>query len=131
MNTNGTSAVAASYNITARSIAGGLTAAGTNAVVPFSGVAANYLSLDRFTNTGPLPLTVTYTVVGISGASCTGDPQVITVTVDPEPVVSNLLDLTQCSDVAIGLLLNTNGTSVGASSYNITARTVADRKSVV
>ncbi len=125
LNTNGTSAIAASYNITARAIDPGLIAAGTNVAVPFNGVAANYLAADRFTNTGALPLTVTYTVVGLSGTGCAGNPQAITVTIQPEPVVSNALNLSQCSDVAIGLTLNTNGTSVGAATYNITARSVS------
>jgi gliding motility-associated-like protein len=125
LNTNGTSAIAASYNITARTIDPGLAAAGANVAVPVNGVAANYLAADRFTNPGLAPLQVTYTVVAISGAGCSGNPQVITVTINPEPVVSNLLDLTQCSDVAIGLTLNTDAGSVFAATYNITARSVA------
>ncbi len=125
LNTNGTSAIAASYNVTASTVAAGLVPAGANAVVPFNGVPANYLSADQFTNTGSVPLNVTYTVVGVSGSACSGDPQVVTITINPEPVVSNTLDLTQCSDVGIGLVLNTNGTSVAAANYNITARTVA------
>lgn len=125
LNTNGTSVIAASYNVTARTIAPGLTAAGTNVAVPANGVVAGYLAADRFTNTGAVPLQVTYTVEGISSAGCIGNPQVITITIEPEPVVSNTLDLTQCSDVAIGLTLNTNGTSVAAATYNITARSVS------
>ncbi len=125
LNTNGSSAIAANYNVTARTIAGGLVAAGTNVAVPANGVPANYLSADKFTNSGAVPLTVTYTVVGISAAGCSGNPQVITITIEPEPVVSNTLDLTQCSDTAIGLVLNTNGTSVAATTYNISARTVS------
>ncbi|MBL7849295.1 MAG: gliding motility-associated C-terminal domain-containing protein, partial [Cyclobacteriaceae bacterium] len=125
LNTSGTSVIAASYNVTARTIDPGLVAAGTNVAVPANGVAANYLSADRFTNTGAVPLSLTYTVAGISAAGCVGNPQVITITINPEPVVSNTLDLTQCSDVATGLTLATNGTSVAASSWNITARSVS------
>lgn len=125
LNTNGTSVIAASYNVTARTIDAGLTAAGTNAAVPSNNVAANFLASDKFVNNGAVPLTVTYTVVGVSAAGCVGNPQVITITINPEPVVSSALDLTQCSDVAIGLMLTTEGTSVAAANYNITARTVA------
>jgi hypothetical protein len=35
-------------------------------------------------------------------------------------VVATNLDATKCSDVATGLILNTNGTSVVAANYNIT-----------
>lgn len=123
--TNGSSVAAANYNITTRTIAGGLTPAGTNAVVPATSVAANYLANDRFTNTGTTPLTVTYTVVPVSGVPCTGQPQVITITINPEPVVANGLDKTVCSDLPVALTLNTVGTSVAAGSYNITSRVLA------
>lgn len=125
LNTNGTSVAAANYNITARNIAPGLVAAGGNAVVPATGVAANYLAGDVFTNTGAVPLTVTYTVMGVSTAGCDGDTRVITVTINPEPVVSTLLNTTVCSDLATGLTLNTNGTSVAAANYNITLRNIS------
>jgi gliding motility-associated-like protein len=123
--TNGSSVAAANYNITTRTIAVGLSPAGTNAVVPASSVAANYLANDRFTNTGTTPLTVTYTVVPVSGVPCTGQPQVITITINPEPVVANGLDKTVCSDLPIALTLNTVGTSVAAGSYNIASRVLA------
>ncbi len=125
LSTNGTSVAAANYNITNRTIAAGLTPNVTNAVVPATGVATGYLSNDKFTNTGLVPLLVTYTVVPVSGALCVGKPQVITITINPEPVVSSLLNSTSCSDASIGLLINTNGTSVAALNYNITARAIS------
>lgn len=124
LNTNGTSVAAATYSITARTIAPGLTAAGTNVVVPASNVAANYLSTDKFTNTGSLPLTVTYTVVPFSGVPCQGASKTITITINPEPVVASGLDKSICSGLSTGLTLNTNGTSVAASSYNILSITI-------
>ena len=123
--TNGTSVAAANYNITARTIAAGLIPAAGNAVVSATGVAANYLAGDKFTNTGAISLAVTYTVVPVSAAGCLGDPKVITITIDPEPVVSSTLDASACSDAAIGLILNTNGTSVAAANYNFTSRILA------
>ncbi|MBL7871313.1 MAG: gliding motility-associated C-terminal domain-containing protein [Cyclobacteriaceae bacterium] len=122
--TNGTSVSAANYNVTARAVTAGLTGAGTNVAVPASGVAANYLSGDIFTNTGAVARTVTYTVVPVSASGCLGDPKNIIITINPEPVVANGLDRTVCSDLSVGINLTTNGTSVGASTYNITARTI-------
>lgn len=124
LNTNGTSVAAATYSITSRTIAPGLTAAGTNVAVPASNVAANYLSTDKFTNTGSLPLTVTYTVVPFSGVPCQGASKTITITINPEPVVASGLDKTICSGLSTGLTLNTNGTSVAAGSYNILSITI-------
>ncbi|MBS1487030.1 MAG: gliding motility-associated C-terminal domain-containing protein [Bacteroidetes bacterium] len=123
--TNGTSVGAANYNITAISITAGLVASGTNAVVPASGVVATYLQNDVYTNTTNSALTVSYTVIGVSAATCMGNPQVITMTINPEPVVSTLLNTTKCSGTNIALTLNTNGSSVSAATYNITARTIA------
>ncbi|MBX7125560.1 MAG: hypothetical protein K1X47_07695, partial [Cyclobacteriaceae bacterium] len=125
LNTNGTSVAALNYNVTAVSAAAGLTAGAGNAAVPANLVAANYLAGDTYRNVGAVPLTVTYTVVPISAAGCVGDSKVITMTISPEPVMSNTLDATVCSQVATGLTLNTNGTSIGAASYSVTAVTIA------
>ncbi|MBS1490739.1 MAG: gliding motility-associated C-terminal domain-containing protein [Bacteroidetes bacterium] len=125
LNTNGISVVASSYNITARTISGGLTPKGTNATVPAAGVVAGYLANDQFTNVGNLPLTVTYTVVPVSPAGCFGQPQPIIITINPELVLLPTLNNTVCSSTAIGLTLNTVGTSVAASGYNITNLTLA------
>ncbi|MBS1950893.1 MAG: internalin, putative [Cytophagales bacterium] len=120
LNTNGSSVAAANYNITGRTVAGGLTPKGTNVTVPASAVAANYLAGDIYTNTTTLPLNVTYTAVAVSGAGCVGQPVTITIVINPEPVLSNGLNATLCSSTATGLTLATNGTSVGAASYNVT-----------
>src|SRR6185295_12078236 len=80
--TNGTSVAAANYNVTARTIAAGLTPSAGNVPVGVTGVAANYLAGDKFTNTGAVSLAVTYTVVPVSAAGCLGDPKVITITID-------------------------------------------------
>lgn len=119
------SVAAATYNITARTIGGGLTAAGGNAFVPAAGVAAGYLTNDVFTNLSANPLTVSYTVQGVRALGCVGAPQVITITINPEPVVANGLNTTVCSDQIINLTLITNGSSVAANTYNITSQTVA------
>ncbi|MBK7652929.1 MAG: hypothetical protein IPJ20_22310, partial [Flammeovirgaceae bacterium] len=86
---------------------------------------ANYLGIDVFTNTGANPLTVTYTIVPVSAANCLGDPATVVVTINPELQLFLALNTAACSDLAIGLTLNTNGTSVSASDYNIIASTIA------
>ncbi|MBK7652930.1 MAG: hypothetical protein IPJ20_22315 [Flammeovirgaceae bacterium] len=75
LNTNGSSVSAATYNIAAQTVDAGLTPAGTNVAVPANGVAANYLATNRYTNTGAIPLLVTYTVIPRSTAGCLGNPQ--------------------------------------------------------
>jgi PKD-like domain len=126
LTTNGTSIAAASYRVTLISIDAGLVAAGTNAAAsPVVGQTATYLSSDVFTNTTSSPLNVSYTIVPRSAAGCLGDARIVTITINPEPVMSNSLDNAICSDLPTGLLLSTNGSSVGASSYNITVRSIS------
>lgn len=112
-----------SYNIISRTVDGGLTPVAGNANVPANGQAANYLSNDKFTNTGSgVPaLNVTYVVEPVSIAGCKGNQQSYVVTILPEPVVSSTLNNEVCSAQPSGITLNTNGVSVGASSYDITA----------
>jgi len=93
--------------------------------VPAAGVGAAYLNGDKFNNLTAAPLTVSYTVVPVSAGGCLGAPKVVVMTVSPEPVLSGSLNLTQCSDIATALTLNTNGTSVAAQNYNITNLTIA------
>ena len=59
-------------------------------------------------------------VLARSAAGCSGNPQVITITINPEPVVSSALNATICSDLPSGLVLNTNGTSVAAAIIMLT-----------
>ncbi|MCO5272639.1 MAG: gliding motility-associated C-terminal domain-containing protein [Cyclobacteriaceae bacterium] len=119
LNTNGTSVAAANYNIQSITVPGGLTPGGGNLPVPANGVAANYLANHTFKNTGAVPLNVIYRVVPVSGAACLGDFIDITVTIDPEPVVDPALSTTVCSDDISGIVLNTNGASVAANSYDV------------
>lgn len=124
LNTNGTSIAAASYNVLNRIVAGGLTPV-TQVPVPQNGVADNYLQNEVYTNTTNTSLTVQYVVQGVGTINgCLGDQRTITITIAPEPVVATNLDKSVCSDLAVGLTLNTNGTSIGALNYNIVSRTV-------
>ncbi|MFT6417017.1 MAG: hypothetical protein ACJARZ_002370, partial [Dokdonia sp.] len=115
--TNNTAAGAASYAIDINF--NGLTAS-AGAPVP-SGTGFDTMSIadDAYTNTGMLSVVVTYTVIPVSADGCLGEPHDILLTVDPEPVVATNLNATVCSDSAIGVLLNTNGLSIAAATYNL------------
>ena len=56
----------------------------------------------------------------ISAAACQGTPFTVTLTINPEPVVSNQV-ATLCSDIASGLTLADDIDGPSASTYNITA----------
>ncbi|MBX2917094.1 MAG: gliding motility-associated C-terminal domain-containing protein [Cyclobacteriaceae bacterium] len=96
----------------------GLTVAG--AAPPVSGTGNISGTL---TNTSNVVLNATYVVTPTAG-TCVGDPFTITVPIEPEPVVSNSLNAIVCSRAPYNTLLNTNGISIGASTYDVTA--VAD-----
>lgn len=120
LSTNGLSVPAAAFNIININVAGGLTPAAGNSSVQ-NGVNANAILNDRFTNTTNGSLTVEYTIVPVSAQGCLGDPAVILVTVDPEPVIDPALSpLPACSDVTTGVLLAVAPGSAPAVSYNIT-----------
>ncbi len=118
--TGSSSAPAATYNVLSINFPAGLTPGATNKSA-LNGVAANYLLNDTYTNTTNSPIDVQYSVTATTAApaSCTGQPQLITITINPEPVVSTSLGGTVCSGTPLNLNLNTNGVSVGAASYNI------------
>ncbi len=61
---------------------------------------------DVYTNTTLAPVTITYTVTPIGSNGCTGNTFTVTVTVNPEPVVTNQ-NVTTCSDVALNYDLDT------------------------
>jgi len=109
---------AASYNITGTSVSPGLIAN----VGPTSGNGLTSAAIfnDNYTNKTGGPLSVTYTVVPVSAASCDGSAVNIIVTINPEPVMATGLDVNVCSDIAIGLTLNTAAGSAIAASYNVT-----------
>lgn len=125
LNTNGVSIGAASYTIVSRTVAGGLNPI-SQVVVPQVGVGTGYLQNERYENTTSASLTVEYVVEAVGTINgCTGDQRTITITIDPQPVISSTLDASVCSDNAVNLVLNTDGVGVGAINYNVLTRTVA------
>jgi gliding motility-associated-like protein len=109
---------ASTYNITAINSNGLSASAGTPLVA--NGVLNSNLLDDAWINTTNAPVDVIYTIVPISAAGCEGTPFTVTLTINPEPVVSNQV-LTLCSDIASGLTLADDIDGPTASTYNISA----------
>lgn len=119
MDTNGVSIGASTYDVSAV-VDAGLTGTPTTG----SGLAANALINDAFVNVGAIPLKVTYTITPNGTNGCVGDPKVVELTVNPEPVINPGLDNTVCSREDAGIILSTNGVSVAANSYRLVSVSV-------
>jgi PKD repeat protein len=112
---SGADGIASEYNITAIN-ANGLTASAGSPSTG-TGLAANVIANDAWTNVTGAPVDVVYSVVPVSANGCEGAEEDITVTINPEPVLSNLSN-TVCSDEAVAITLSdVDGI---AASYNIT-----------
>ena len=105
------------YNITTINSNGLSSSAGTPLVA--NGVLNSNLIDDVWTNTTNAPVDVIYTIVPISAIGCEGTPFTVTLTINPEPFISDQV-LTLCSDIACGLTLGDDIDGPTASSYNIT-----------
>ncbi|UII30311.1 gliding motility-associated C-terminal domain-containing protein [Fulvivirga ulvae] len=117
-NTNGVSIGAASYNVVVVSQDAALSGTATIG----SGLAANAIENDVFTNVTSTPLTIVYRITprsAVADGDCIGDPFDITITVDPEPVLNPGLDNNGCSDEITNITLSTNGLSVAANTYRL------------
>ncbi len=112
------SVAATTYNITSIN-SNGLTA---SAGLPSSGsgLPANVIADDAWTNTNAVPVNVIYTVVPVSTSGCLGNSKTITISVNPEPVMATP-GATKCSREALGFNLSVNAGGVTASTYNITS----------
>jgi hypothetical protein len=108
-----------------------ITSAGINFVTPpggppfpLAGVAANAIQSHVFENLTAVPLSVNYTVTPISvdaitAKECAGTPQVITVTVDPEPQLSPGLSRSICSEEETGIVLTSAANTFPADRFII------------
>jgi gliding motility-associated-like protein len=114
LNTDGLSIGAATYDVTAV-VDAGLTGLPTTGLA----LAANALVNDAFQNVTAIPLKVTYTITPNGTNGCVGNPRIVELTVNPEPVINPALDNTVCSREISGIILSTNGTSVAANSYRL------------
>ena len=116
------STLAASYNIIAVTIQAGLTQTAGNTGVR-NGVTPNEIQNDKFQNPTNNPLTVTYSVKGISGPGCLGPVKDIVLTIEPTikaTPVNNKPDICSNDVTNIDLISPTIPTS-GAVTFNYTA----------
>ncbi|QSE96723.1 PKD-like domain-containing protein [Fulvivirga lutea] len=116
--TNGTSVAADRWNVSLVSKDVNLTGTPTTG----TGLAAGALAGDSYTNTSVTFGRVVYRVTPISASpdDCVGNAFDITVTVQPEPETNpSLSTISVCSDIATGLILNTNPSSVLADRWNV------------
>ncbi|MBK8705228.1 MAG: hypothetical protein IPN33_17770 [Saprospiraceae bacterium] len=104
------------YNITSIND-GGLTAS-AGAPATGSGLAANVIADDAWTNTTNANVDVIYTIIPVSAAGCLGPAFTVTLTIRPEPVVPFQSGDMACSDVAIDVKLGNSNPFVSA--FNIT-----------
>jgi hypothetical protein len=88
---------------------------------PTMGVGADNLIMnDSYENKTGGPIQVRYTVVPISIDNCSGAAEIVTLTVNPEPILSNSLSKSVCSKQPSGINLAVAVGSVAAPTYNIT-----------
>ncbi|MDC1262440.1 hypothetical protein N8Z72_07065, partial [Polaribacter sp.] len=89
-----------------------------------SGVALNdngtgYVS-GTVTNTSASDVLIIYEVIPTSNQGCLGDPFIVTVTVNPEPVVNNQSTVV-CSDVTLGYTIIGDIDNPEVATYNLTS----------
>ena len=94
------SVAAASYNITAINTNGLVASAGTPIIG--TGFTASEIADDAYTNSTNTPVDVAYTVVPVSADNCEGAPLDIILTINPLPVITDMVDLLQCDNDADG-----------------------------
>ena len=113
-----TSVVAATYTINSINAEFGLIpngpVAGPGPLQP-----ATAISTDIYTNNTAGALTVTYTIVPVSGSNCNGQAVAVVVTINPEPTLANGLNTTVCSDVETSVVFDVAPGSPAALNYNI------------
>ncbi len=113
----------ASYTITSIQSNGLTSSAGSPATG--SGFAANSISDDAWTNPTLNPVNVVYTISPVSALGCAGNTFTVTVTVNPEPLVTSAANYGICSGSSTGITLTATlpGTfiwSIGAITGGIT-----------
>jgi predicted esterase len=109
---------ASTFDITGISF-DGLTASAGNPSTG-NGLNAQVVSDDAYTNKTASAKNVVYTFVPVSSTGVRGESAVITLTVNPEPVLKQVAAV-QCSGVASAIILDDDGSGENAASFNITA----------
>ena len=98
------SVLPSTFNITVNS--GGLTFAGTSASQG-GGKNANELFDDRWINTTPGPVDVTYDIIPVSASNCVGELFTLTFTINPKPTAPLITTDAICSDGTFNFDLQT------------------------
>jgi hypothetical protein len=111
----------ASYDLTAITPEAGLSADASNAVLG-TNLASDAIASDVWTNTTATPLDVVYSFTPVSSDNCIGAAFTVTVTVNPEPEVTDQ-STTICSASTVGLTLADDVDGPSVSSYDLTAIT--------
>ena len=96
----------ASYTILSINANGLSASAGTP--LTGTGFAANALADDAWTNTSNNPVNVIYTLQGVSSEGCIGNIFNVTLTINPEPVVTNNPDKGICSGASTNISLTSS-----------------------
>ncbi|MFH1118384.1 MAG: PKD-like domain-containing protein, partial [Bacteroidota bacterium] len=97
----------------------GLTASAGNPT-PGPGFDANVIADDAWTNTTLNPVNVVYTIQAVSSLGCPGNSITLTLTINPEPIITNSPTTSICS----GFSTNINLTSTVAGSFSWTIGTI-------
>ncbi|MGK7392704.1 MAG: PKD-like domain-containing protein [Candidatus Cyclobacteriaceae bacterium M2_1C_046] len=71
---------------------------------PYNNVAANFLQNEKYRNYASNPVDIIYKVVPVS-SGCAGRPSFVTLTVNPEPVGSDVIADAKCSGETFNLVL--------------------------
>uniref|UniRef100_UPI0025EA3DAE PKD-like domain-containing protein n=1 Tax=Polaribacter sp. TaxID=1920175 RepID=UPI0025EA3DAE len=97
----------------------GLTASEGN---PTTGtnLSANEIADDAFVNTTNNPVDVTYTIVPVSSENCEGEEFTVTVTVNPQPVVTDQIEDPVNSGAPIEVTLDDAANGLPITNYRIT-----------
>jgi subtilisin-like proprotein convertase family protein len=111
----------ASYDLTAITPEAGLSADASNAVLG-TNLASDAIASDVWTNTTATPLDVVYSFVPYDAIGCIGEAFTVTVTVNPEPEVTDQ-STTICSASTVGLTLADDVDGPSVASYDLTAIT--------
>lgn len=96
-----TSSVASTYAWTVTNITGTLTGV-TNGQTGTGNFSATFTGAAVIKNTSLAPATVTFNVIPTSstGSGCVGSPQIVTLTIEPEPLMTSAPTVTICSGAA-------------------------------
>ncbi len=111
----------ASYDLTAITPSAGLSADASNAVLG-TNLASDAIASDVWINTTATPLDVVYSFTPVSSDNCIGAAFTVTVTVNPEPEVTDQ-STTICSASTVGLTLADDVDGPSVSSYDLTSIT--------